>query len=90
MAGGVRTWYTGDALGSVRATVNDTGNLLGTANFDPWGRTQGFQVSPFGFTGELQQGGNVYLRAALVWHSGRWLMADGRWLMDDGRRTNAE
>ena len=63
MAGSTRTWYTTDALGSVRATLDGSGSVLGTVNYDPWGTPQSTLLTPFGFTGELQQGSDVYLRA---------------------------
>ncbi|MDZ4721389.1 MAG: LamG-like jellyroll fold domain-containing protein, partial [Roseiflexaceae bacterium] len=63
VAGSTRTWYASDALGSVRQTLNDVGVVQATANYDPWGQVQSGAVGPFGFTGELQQGSSVYLRA---------------------------
>jgi RHS repeat-associated protein len=63
VAGSARTWYTTDALGSVRATLNDAGIVGGSATYDPYGGLQGSAISSFGYTGELQQGSNVYLRA---------------------------
>jgi len=63
VAGSTRTWYGSDALGSVRQTLNDSGSVLGTANYDPYGQVQSGLVGAFGFTGELQQGNSVYLRA---------------------------
>jgi len=57
-------WYLGDALGSVRVTLDDSGVATATASYDPWGVPQGSLVAPFGFTGELQDSaGQVYLRA---------------------------
>src|SRR5512145_627392 len=61
--GSTRTWYASDALGSVRATVSSAGTSNATASYDPWGTIAGSPIAPFGFTGELQQGGMVYLRA---------------------------
>jgi len=52
-----------DALGSVRTTLDDAGTVLATAAYDPWGGPQGELVGPFGFTGELHHGGQVYVRA---------------------------
>gem|GEM_PF-1307846 len=63
VAGSTRTWYGSDALGSVRQTLNDSGSVLGAQHFDPWGQPQRATIAPFGFTGELQQGASVYLRA---------------------------
>ncbi|MDZ4719241.1 MAG: RHS repeat-associated core domain-containing protein [Roseiflexaceae bacterium] len=58
-----RIWSASDALGSVRQTLNDAGGVIGTANYDPWGQVQSGSVGAFGYTGELQQGSSVYLRA---------------------------
>jgi RHS repeat-associated protein len=61
---GSRTWYIADALGSVRQTLDDAGTPLATASYDPWGTPQSSLISPFGFTGELQDAaGLTYLRA---------------------------
>ncbi|MBK9944711.1 MAG: RHS repeat-associated core domain-containing protein [Kouleothrix sp.] len=59
----VRTWYVADALGSVRRTVSDAGVPQGSISYDPWGTVESGTVPTFGFTGELQQGGLVNLRA---------------------------
>jgi RHS repeat-associated protein len=56
-------WHTTDALGSVRATLDTSGNMTNVANYDPYGQVQSGTVDTFGFTGELQQGSSVYLRA---------------------------
>jgi RHS repeat-associated protein len=56
-------WYLGDALGSVRTTLDDAGAVVATASYDPWGVPQDGLVGPFGFTGELHHGDQVYLRA---------------------------
>jgi RHS repeat-associated protein len=63
--GSARTWYVGDALGSVRMTLDDAGTALGSVGYDPWGTPQGDLLGAFGFTGELQDGDTsvVYLRA---------------------------
>ena len=66
VSGASRTWYLGDALGSVRRTLNDSGTPLATTNYDPWGTPEAGAAPPtFGFTGELQDAatGLVYLRA---------------------------
>jgi RHS repeat-associated protein len=60
---GTRTWYLSDPLGSVRATLSDIGFVGSVANYDPYGSVQSGAVGSFGFTGELQQGSSVYLRA---------------------------
>jgi RHS repeat-associated protein len=60
-----RTWYQGDALGSIRQTLDDTGLSLTTLYYDPWGTPEGgTKLNTFGFTGEIQDGalGLVYLR----------------------------
>jgi RHS repeat-associated protein len=57
------SWYTTDALGSVRAISSNAGIASAVANYDPYGGLQGSAIGSFGFTGELQQGSNVYLRA---------------------------
>jgi RHS repeat-associated protein len=78
--GAAKTWYLGDALGSVRLTANDLGLPLTTVNYDPWGTPEaGAQPTTFGFTGELQDvaAGLVNLRAR--WYStgqGRFLTHD--------------
>ena len=58
-----RTWYQGDALGSVRQTLSNTGGVLSAAQYDPWGVVEAGSAAPFGFTGELSDGGLTYLRA---------------------------
>ena len=75
--GSPRTWFIGDALGSVRQTLNDSGVALNATSYGPWGQPQSTLNTPFGFTGELQQGGEVYLRAR--WYtpgSGRFVSVD--------------
>jgi len=70
-------WYVGDALGSVRQTLDDAGAVLATTNYDPWGTPQGTLSGPFGFTGELHSAGQVYLRA-------RWYApGQGRFVSED-------
>jgi RHS repeat-associated protein len=63
--GSARTWYVGDALGSVRMTLDDAGTALGSVGYDPWGAPQGELLGAFGFTGALQDGASnlLYLRA---------------------------
>jgi RHS repeat-associated protein len=56
-------WYATDALGSVRLTLDNNGTAFSGATYDPWGSPERGSVGTFGFTGELQQGDNVYLRA---------------------------
>jgi RHS repeat-associated protein len=62
-SGGANTWYVADALGSVRRTVSEAGVPQGVISYDPWGTVESGTVPTFGFTGELQPGGDVYLRA---------------------------
>ncbi len=77
---GTHTWYLGDALGSVRAILDDRGAVQATVRDDPWGVPQGTTIAPFGFTGELHDpaSGLVYLRAR--WYDpGRGVFAGYRW-----------
>jgi hypothetical protein len=41
VSGPVRSWELGDALGSVRMTLDDAGTALGSVGYDPWGAPQG-------------------------------------------------
>jgi RHS repeat-associated protein len=59
----IRSWYTADALGSVRTITSNAGIASASASYDPYGQLQSGSVGSFGFTGELQQGSSVYLRA---------------------------
>lgn len=64
--GTARTWYTTDALGSVRQTLGDDAAIGQTRHYDPWGVPEGGAPAPvFGFTGELHdaENGLVHLRA---------------------------
>jgi RHS repeat-associated protein len=63
VAGSTRTWYSSDALGSVRQTLTDAGVVASTTSYDPWGVVQDGIQPQFGFTGELHSGSMVYLRA---------------------------
>ncbi|MCG8346159.1 MAG: hypothetical protein MI924_00080, partial [Chloroflexales bacterium] len=38
--GSAQTWYLGDALGSVGATLDGAGAVQGTVGYDPWGALQ--------------------------------------------------
>jgi RHS repeat-associated protein len=58
-----RSWYTTDPFGSIRVTLSEAGIASSAANYDPWGELQSGTLGRFGYTGELQQGSNVYLRA---------------------------
>jgi RHS repeat-associated protein len=65
--GSTRTWYGLDRQGSVRQTLDDAGNVLGTQNYDPYGQIESSSTlsSSFGYTGELRDAtaGNEYLHA---------------------------
>jgi hypothetical protein len=63
VVGSTRTWYNSDGLGSVCQTLDDAGVVQQTQRYDAWGVPQGAAIAPFGYTGELQQGNQVYLRA---------------------------
>ena len=52
-----------DTLGSVRAVLNDAGVPQAVAKYDAWGVPETTAIAPFGFTGALQQGSDVWLRA---------------------------
>jgi len=70
-------WYVGDALGSVRQTLDDAGGVVGSVQYDPWGVPTAGTPQPFGFTGELHSAGQVYLRA-------RWYApGQGRFVSED-------
>jgi RHS repeat-associated protein len=69
-SGGTRTWYGSDGLGSVRQTLNASGAVLSSVDYDPWGQVESGTTPGFGFTGEMQDsGGMVYLRAQ--WYNAR-------------------
>jgi RHS repeat-associated protein len=53
----------------VRLTLDDNGTAYSGATYDPWGSPERGSVGTFGFTGELQQGDQLYLRA-------RWYNAE--------------
>ena len=63
---GIYRYPIGDALGTVRVTLNASGSNIGASQFTAWGEaTGGTTTTPFGFTGELTDAtsGLVYLRA---------------------------
>ena len=60
---GTGTWYQHDGLGSVRAVLDGAGAVQTTTSYDPWGVPTAGSTDPFGFTGELQFGEQVHLRA---------------------------
>jgi RHS repeat-associated protein len=64
-SGGASTWYLADRLGSVRATLNGTGTLTASYNYDPFGQPETSPSTDYGFTGEPQSmtTGIVHLRA---------------------------
>jgi RHS repeat-associated protein len=78
--GDTRTWQVPDALGSVRMALDDAGAPVYDSGYGytPFGVVaSGAVPEPFGFTGELQQGDLVYLRAP--WYdasSGTFLSLD--------------
>ena len=83
-AGIVRTWYGGDALGSVRQTLNEAGSPLVTLNYDPWGTPEGGATPPlFGFTGEWQDAGvgllNLRARWSAPWPPARCFQCRGQY-----------
>ncbi len=67
LTGSTRTWYGVDGQGSVRQSLDDSGTILGVANYDPFGQIEAGSslTGPFGYTGELQDPttGQEYLRA---------------------------
>ncbi|MBI5950997.1 MAG: hypothetical protein HY865_05025 [Chloroflexi bacterium] len=59
-------YFLGDALGSVRQLTSQTGAVTYAASYSPYGEVSqagGAGQSAYGFTGEMQDGGLVYLRA---------------------------
>jgi hypothetical protein len=76
LTGGTRMWYGIDGQGSVRQSLNDSGTVLGVANYDPFGQIEAGSslTGPFGYTGELQDAttGQEYLRA-------RWYQPNVDW-----------
>ncbi len=74
-----RKWYGTDALGSVRQTYDDAGNVLSKRTWTPFGIEQGtYQGNTIGYAGEWQDStGLIYLRAR--WYDpqqGRFLSRD--------------
>ena len=66
LTSGIRTWYGTDNQGSVRQMLSDTGSVLSTQNYDPYGTPEGAtHPATFGYTGELQDSTTnaQYLRA---------------------------
>jgi hypothetical protein len=62
----VQTWYLPDGVGSVQATLDDSGALLTNAQYDAWGvNADPLATDLFGFTGEYTDAmtGLVYLLA---------------------------
>ncbi len=80
VAGGLRSWYGTDALGSVRQTWGDAGAPSAPIWYDPWGQVEQGSVPTFGFTGELHDAAfdMVHLRAR--WYaSGQGTFTAFRW-----------
>ncbi len=63
VAGSTRTWYSVDALNSVRALFDDAGIPQAEAKYDAWGVPETPLIGSFGFTSALQRGSDVWLRA---------------------------
>ena len=77
LTSGTGTWYQHDGLGSVRAVLDGVGAVQSTTSYDPWGTPQTALADSFGFTGELQFGEQVHLRAR--WYNtnhGRFMARD--------------
>jgi len=69
VTGSNRTWYSTDALGSVRQMLSDTAIPLGVVNYDPWGTPESGTVPTFGFTGELQDAATGLVNLRARWYS---------------------
>jgi RHS repeat-associated protein len=77
-AGSTKTWYVGDALGSVRLTLDNSGIPVGLVNYDPWGTPETGTVPTFGFTGELQDTAMGLVNLRVRWYAtaqGRFVSA---------------
>jgi YD repeat-containing protein len=62
-------YFLGDALGSVRQLVNNTGEVTLGKPYDPYGKvlsSAGSGSSVYAYTGEQQEGDMVFLRARYV------------------------
>ena len=73
-------YFLADALGSVRQLADGKGTVKMAENFDPFGNVMekaGFAATMYGFTGEPQSEGLVYLRARV------YSAQDGRFLSRD-------
>lgn len=73
-------YFLGDALGSVRQLTSQSGTVTYAAAYNPYGvvtQSDGVGQSAYGFTGEMQSGDLVYLRARYV------NVSDGRFLSRD-------
>jgi RHS repeat-associated protein len=80
--GNTAEYFLGDALGSVRQLVNNTGNVTLGKSYDPYGvitNTSGVGQSAYGYTGESHDADNglVYLRSRY------YNVADGRFQSRD-------
>jgi RHS repeat-associated protein len=78
--GTTRTWYLGDALGSVRRTTTEAGVADLPIFYDPWGTVESGMVPTFGFTGEQHDTalGMVNLRARW-YHTAKGTFTAHRW-----------
>jgi RHS repeat-associated protein len=87
-AGGVMTYFLGDALGSVRQLASASGAVLTTRSYTPYGEllsSSGEGSSAYGFTGEWDNGElqMLYLRSRMYSSgTGRFLTRD-TWQGDD-------
>ncbi len=79
-------YFLGDTLGSVRQLVDAGGAVRLAKNYEPYGRVMGSagsSASAYGFAGESQSGGLVYLRTRFYDSSqGRFSSRDS-WKGDD-------
>jgi len=71
------TTLSAQASGSISNDLTTTGAVVGTTSYDAWGVPTSSTPNRFGFTGEIQSQGLVYLRAR--WYdpsSGTFLTKD--------------
>jgi RHS repeat-associated protein len=79
-------YFLGDALGSVRQLTDGQGTVILAQSYEPYGSvmvTAGEDATKYGFTGEMQENGLIYLRAR------DYLPTDGIFLMRDTFRGYA-
>jgi len=66
ISGSESVYFLGDALGSVRQLADGPGTVILTRSYEPYGSvlsTVGTDATKYGFTGEWQENGLVFLRA---------------------------